>query len=107
MLRAFSPKTKLEAFKRAGGRCSVCTAKLFPGNCEYDHGLAHGLGGNSDLDNCFPVCRACHRTKTAADLGKIARARRRERFHASIKRPRTICAWRRFDGSPVYAPRER
>jgi 5-methylcytosine-specific restriction endonuclease McrA len=65
----------------------MCTAKLFPGNCEYDHGIPYGLSSNSDLGNCVPLCRACHRTKTAKDITKIAKAERMKRFHLGAKAP--------------------
>lgn len=35
---------------------------------------------------------------------KVARIRKR---NLGIRKPRTIRTWRRFDGTPVYASRER
>ncbi len=77
--REFPAKVKLAAFQRCGGNCEACSAKLFPGNCEYDHDTPDGLGGNNDLDNIRVLCRACHRQKSSADATHIAKAKRRER----------------------------
>jgi 5-methylcytosine-specific restriction protein A len=103
----FSAKIKILAFERSGGHCESCSAKLFPGNVEFDHVNPDGLTGTATLDNCAAVCRACHKTKTKSDLANIARAKRREKNHIGIKRPRSIRAWRKFDKTLVIAPRER
>jgi 5-methylcytosine-specific restriction protein A len=107
MRAEFSAKTKVLAFKRANGCCEKCTARLGPGNVEYDHRIACELGGDNEIGNCVALCRSCHSTKTKRDVAAIAKAKRRERRHAGIKKPRTIKAWRRFSGEIVYAGRER
>jgi hypothetical protein len=40
-------------------------------------------------------------------VAQIAKARRVERKHIGIRKPRTITAWRRFDGSIRRVERER
>ena len=107
MRREFPARVKIAAFERCGGRCEECTAKLGPGNVEYDHAIPDGLTGSPTLDNCRVLCRSCHREKTAKDIGAISKAKRRQRQHIGIRKPRSIRAWRRFDGTPVYASRER
>lgn len=103
----FSAKTKAEAFKRSGGHCEACTRKLFPGDYHYDHDDPDGLTGDATLDNCRVLCRSCHSVKTRKDVAAIAKAKRRERRQAGIKKPRSIRAWRKMNGEPVFAPRER
>lgn len=103
----FSAKTKLAAFQRANGHCEQCTARLAPGNVEYDHRIACELGGDNSPENCVVLCKTCHRAKTRGDAGAIAKAKRRERKAAGIRKPRSIRAWRKMDGTPVYAARER
>jgi 5-methylcytosine-specific restriction protein A len=83
----FSAKIKILAFERSGGHCESCSAKLFPGNVEFDHVNPDGLTGTATLDNCAAVCRACHKTKTKRDVANIARAKRRERKHIGIRKP--------------------
>lgn len=90
--KEFSAKTKAEAFQRAQGRCEDCTARLGPGNVEYDHIVPAAFDGPSTLDNCKVLCRSCHKGKTGkTDAPRIAKAKRAERKHigarATSKRP--------------------
>jgi 5-methylcytosine-specific restriction enzyme A len=105
----FSKKVMLAAFERAGGRCEDCGKQLLGGvRIEYDHRIAKEFGGNSTLENCCVLCRPCHRKKTSTkDIPAIAKSRRIRIRQAGIIEPRTITAWRRFDGTPVKAKRER
>jgi 5-methylcytosine-specific restriction protein A len=87
--REFPSKIKLAAFARCGGRCENCTAKLFPGNVNYDfdHRIPDGLGGNPDLGNCVCLCRACHKAKTSDDVSTIAKVKRMKRSHLGVREP--------------------
>lgn len=109
MRREFSKKTKLAAFQRCNGICEAknCGVKLTPGKYTYDHRVPDQLGGEPTLENCQVICSACDKAKTRQDAGDIAKARRRNYQHIGIKKPRTITRWRRFDGSAVFASRER
>ena len=105
--REFSAKTKLAAWQRSGGNCEICTSKLYPGRFEYHHAKENTFGGEPTLANCQLLCIACHSKitrKRAAAIAKSNRIRNREIGH---KKPRSIRQWRKFDGSPVYASRER
>lgn len=88
MRQEFSAKVKVLAFKRSGGLCEKCGAKLFPGNVEYDHDNPCGLTGSNGIGNCVVLCRACHRAKTGGDVRNIAQAKRRERSHLGAKSPK-------------------
>jgi 5-methylcytosine-specific restriction protein A len=107
MRKEFSAKVKAEAFRRAAGRCESCTSFLVVGKFAYDHDNPDGLTGEPTLANCRVLCNACHGRKTKLDVRNIAKAKRRERNAAGIKKPRRITRWRRFDGSIVEASRER
>ena len=108
MRREFSAKVKAQAALRANGHCEVCTAKLFTGNVEYDHVIPCELGGEPTLENCSCVCRACHKSKTSKhDIPRIAKAKRNYRKSHGIRKPRTITAWRKFNGEIVRADRAR
>lgn len=63
----FSPAVRDAAWKRSGGRCQGCTAKLFPSRFAYDHIKPDGLGGEATLENCQVLCTNCHNTKTVEE----------------------------------------
>lgn len=109
MRTEFPNKVKLAAFQRCAGICEMpgCNAQLRPGKYTYDHRIPDQTGGEATLENCQVICRECDREKTAADQSIIAKAKRRERKHVGIRKPRTITRWRRFNGEPVYAARTR
>ena len=56
-------------------------------NFEIDHEWARGLGGPDTDDNRRAVHYACHKRKTASDVGKIAKVSRKRR-QAGRSRPR-------------------
>lgn len=103
----FTKKTRILAFQRADGRCEICGVKLYAGNVDFDHRIPAELGGDATLENCQALCRTHHKLKTKTDHKNIGRARRVHAKHIGIKRPRSITAWRKFDGTPVRASRER
>lgn len=78
MARAeFTRSVRVAAFTRSNGQCESCTAKLFPGNIEYDHDVPDTFGGEATLENCRVLCRACHRVKTSKlDQPRIAKSNR-------------------------------
>ena len=107
MRREFPARVKIAAWERSHGHCESCTRKLFPGDINYDHDNPDGLTGEPTLDNCKVLCRACHSLKTKDDVSRISKAKRVEKRHRGIRKPRRITRWRRFDGSIVEAKRER
>ena len=89
MRKEFSAKTMVSAALRANGHCEECGRKLLTGDfyyVEYDHVVPCGLGGSGTLDNCRCVCRACHGTKTKADMGRIAKAKRNFKTSHGIRK---------------------
>jgi 5-methylcytosine-specific restriction enzyme A len=108
MRREFSNYVKAQAAIRANGKCEECGTRLLTGGYHYDHRIPDAMGGRPDEENCQVLCKSCHGLKTTkADVPQIAKAKRRERNHFGIKRPRSIRQWRRFNGTIVYASRER
>jgi 5-methylcytosine-specific restriction endonuclease McrA len=102
---AIPPRVKLRVHDRAEGKCQKCGASAFIG--EYDHIIPLVLGGENRESNLQRLCAPCHKSKTKLDLrikAKVARVRKR---HLGIKKPRTMRAWRRFNGEIVHAARER
>lgn len=74
-----------------GGRCRACGEPLVARR-EFDHIVALALGGGNDEGNWAALCPACHRTKTALDLKRIAKADRQRRFFETGK-ARSPKAW--------------
>lgn len=84
--RDFPGKVMVDAFKRSGGNCEKCTARLYTGKFAYDHVIADAMGGEPTLENCQVLCAACHSTKTRTkDVPAIAKSKRLERVHIGIK----------------------
>lgn len=85
MRREFPAKVKVAAYERAGKRCEVCTAPLYPGKFQYDHITADVLGGEPTLENCRVICNSCHKRKSAQDVAMKAKADRQRNKHLGAK----------------------
>ncbi|MFE6049901.1 HNH endonuclease [Kitasatospora sp. NPDC056446] len=55
---------------RAGSAvCGLCGGDFPAALVDVDHRTPIALGGEDTDDNVWPLCRECHRGKTAADFG--------------------------------------
>lgn len=82
----FSSKIRLAAWKRSGGRCEKCGAKLYPGKFAFDHIKPDGLGGRADISNCQCLCDSCHGTKThTVDRPIMTKADNQRKAHLGLK----------------------
>ena len=68
--RQVTVRTKKEVAARAGWRCQVC-ATMVNANFEIDHVTPLYRAGDNSIDNLQLLCPDCHRTKTAADRGRV------------------------------------
>jgi 5-methylcytosine-specific restriction protein A len=106
--QAIPARVKIRVFDRSGGVCPQCTlpivGKLRPA---YDHIQALINGGQHREANLQLLCVPCHAVKTKADVAEKSVTARIRAKHLGIKKPRTIRAWRKFDGTIVYAERNR
>lgn len=101
-------RVRLRIFDRFDGRCAKCTRRLIGGEWDLDHIVALANGGSHSEQNLQPLCKIpCHSQKTKQDVAEKARTYRKRKRNIGVKRPRTITRWRRFNGEPVYARRER
>jgi hypothetical protein len=117
--RNFSNQTKRDAFDRSGGICEChlipwlkrpdgCGVKLVTGAIFYEHIKTDFHSSDNSLDNCAVLSRTCWKEKTSEhDIPSIAKTKRLIDSARGIKKPRTITAWRKFDGTPVYARPQR
>lgn len=102
------PRVRLRIFNRHGGRCYLSERLIRPGDkWDAEHIVALTNGGENRERNMAPALKAPHKEKTARDLKLKAKTDRLRKKHLGIKKPRTIRAWRKMDGTPVYAGRER
>jgi 5-methylcytosine-specific restriction protein A len=101
--REFTKAIKLAAWKRCGGHCEGCTAKLYPGRIEYHHKTEDTFGGEPTLENCSVLCIACHGAITGERAKVIAKSSRVRAKHLGIKRKRQgFRGWRRFNNEIVW-----
>ena len=107
--QAIPPRVQLRVFGRCNGRCAECTRKCGVGGepFQIDHTVALINGGQHREANLRLLCTTCHKDKTKADVAEKSRVYQRKKTHAGIRKPRTITRWRKMDGTPVIASRER
>lgn len=73
-----------ERFKRT---CQMCFQPTDGRGFDLDHHIPLEIGGDDTEANLRPLCRPCHRLKTAGDMTDIARAKRRRARHIGAKAP--------------------
>lgn len=102
-------RIKLRVFFRFDGRCQCgCNRKIATGEpWRLDHKHALILGGEHRESNFQPILVEHDRSKVRGEVKEKARTYRKRKANFGIKKPRTITSWRRFDGTPVYASRDR
>lgn len=101
-------RVRQRIFEREDKRCHLSGRVIREGELwELDHVIALVNGGEHRESNLKPALKDKHREKTAADLREKSITRRIQKKAAGIRKPRSIRQWRKFDGTPVFAPRER
>lgn len=92
--RTFSARSLMARLLEYDGKCAEpgCRIKLGDGErIEWDHIQPLAMLGRDDIDNLQPLCRACHKVKTATDAGHIAKGKRMDQRKSGIKKqPRSI-----------------
>lgn len=102
------PRVRLRVFERYNGVCYLSGVKIQPGDkWELEHIVALCNGGENRESNMAPAMTAPHKAKTKLDLATKSKNDRVRKKHIGLKKPRTIRAWRKFNGSVVFAERIR
>lgn len=102
------PRVRQRIFEREGKRCHISGRVIREGELwDLDHVKALINGGEHRESNLKPALRDKHREKTAQDVREKSTINRLRKSASGIRKPRTIRQWRRFDGTPVFASRER
>jgi hypothetical protein len=106
---AVPPRVRLRIFDRYGGRCQCgCTRLIRSGEAwECEDTIALINGGQRRESNLKPWLAGHQADKTKADVAEKSRVYRKRSAHVGIKKPRTITAWRKFNGEIVRVTRER
>ena len=63
-LRAFDKRDKMLAYSKQNGKCPVCGEHFEFGEMEGDHIKPWSKGGETVIDNCQMLCKACNSKKT-------------------------------------------
>ena len=107
--KSISAKQRLKVFTDHKGECHICGGKIGVGEgWQIEHVIPFAMGGADDESNWRPSHIKCHRTKTTDDVGKIAKAKRREARHLGVNVSRTPLPFgkrsafkRKLDGTVV------
>ena len=85
--RKFSARALMARLLEFDGKCAVCGCKVGgAAGLEWDHVVPLALGGDDEIANLEPLCRADHRAKTAQDVKAIRKAERQRQREAGIRR---------------------
>lgn len=95
---------QLRVTDRQDGHCMECPTRT---GLQCDHIEPLADGGQNRESNLQMLCTYHHKLKTGREAMERGKVRRVKAKHIGIKKPRSITGWRRFDGSPVRAGRER
>lgn len=101
-------RVRVRVFGTKHGKCHKCERKIRPGDkwtCEHVRALISG--GENRESNLDVTCEWCLPIKNAEDVAEKSVVYKKRKKHLGVKKPRSITRWRKFNGSPVNAPRER
>ena len=85
--KRFSASSYLARLLEFDGRCAECKCKTGGANgLDWDHTIPLKMGGDDTLANLQPLCKSCHKGKTADDVAHIAKSKRMKQRSLGIKR---------------------
>ena len=88
--KRFPTTARMARLLEFNGKCAVCDVKIGPATgLEWDHIIPLAMGGEDEIANLQPLCRADHRSKTGSDATAIAKAKRLEAKHLGAYRSRS------------------
>jgi len=87
--REFPKSIKVQIVKRAMQNngvvyCETCGQQTK--QYEIDHKIPDAMGGEPIASNAVLMCKSCHKEKTRADVGAIAKAKRVEARNLGIRK---------------------
>lgn len=108
--RTLTRLMRTRIFDSTGGMCCLCGLPIHASRGDkmiIEHLKPLWLGGADDETNMGPAHQACAVAKTVSEAPVKAKTDRIRASHLGIRKPRTIRAWRKFNGDIVNASRER
>jgi hypothetical protein len=105
MRKNLSRKERVTIFMKTDGRCYKCGQKLETKGWDAEHTQALELLGPSDIDALLPICKPCHKIKTAGDRKAIAKCNRvRDKHIGAVpkKQSRQSKYRKKMDGTVVW-----
>ncbi len=104
---AIPPRVRRRVFDRYHGACQACLRAIDRGEWDCDHIIPLSLGGEHRESNLRPLCRWCHRMKTAREALERAKSNRVRNRELGIRKTRgrpmpgtKASGWRhRMDGT--------
>lgn len=110
---AFNKQRLDDIFRKTDGRCHICRKKLVRKNYgvvrarsawEAEHSVPKAKGGTDHLNNLYPACISCNRSKGAAST-KVARTKHGFKAAPLSKEKKTGNTWfGGFGGALLGAP---
>ncbi len=85
--RHIGTKERTRIWERFNRTCQMCFRPTDIKGVDLDHHIPLEIGGDDTEENLRPLCRPCHRLKTAGDATDIARAKARQAKHRGLKAP--------------------
>lgn len=99
---------RTRVFLKHDGICHIAKRKIMRSDLwDLDHVIALINGGENRESNLAPALRDKHREKTKADVAEKSKVYHKAAKDIGIKKPRTITRWRKMNGDPVFASRQR
>ena len=75
--RTLTPFERQQIYEKFGGHCAYCGCEITIKDMQADHVVPLHLGGEDDISNLYPACRACNHYKSTYTV---------ERFREIIER---------------------
>ena len=75
--RKLTAAERQQIYEKFGGRCAYCGCEITIKDMQADHVVPLHLGGEDDISNLYPACRACNHYKSTFTMEKFREMIRR------------------------------
>lgn len=95
--RRWSTTVRRRVWERFGKTCQMCQQPTDERGFDLDHHIPLAIGGEDVEENLRPLCRPCHRIKTAkTDQPRITKTRHMQDRHTGAAAPKRTIQSRGF-----------